>query len=156
MTFLSNRISREQMWMEMAHTVAKRSTCMRLSVGCVLVSQRNVLSIGYNGPPAGELHCTGQTCCPPGQGCMRSIHAEINAFQKINPMRNLTPIEVYVTDSPCPDCFDLITRPWWGVKSIYFSTLYRINDHLRHPNINIYCMTKSGYITNYQTGELVC
>lgn len=143
--------------MEMAHTVAKRSTCMRLSVGCIVVSDKNIVAFGYNGPPAGEPHCTGQTCCPPGKGCVRSIHAEINAFQKLHGpgLRQHASMEVYVTDSPCPDCFDLITRPWWGVHAIYFTTLYRINDHLTHPTIRIYQITKSGYIIDYRSGELV-
>jgi dCMP deaminase len=155
-----NRITREQMFMEMAHVVAKRSTCMRLSVGCILVTDKNILSIGYNGPPAGEEHCTGRHCSPPGSGCVRAVHAEINAFEKIR-LRTLfdplapPPMDVYVTDSPCPLCFDLMTQPQWNVANIYFTTLYRLNSHLEHPAINIYQITPSGYVINYQSGELV-
>jgi dCMP deaminase len=141
--------------MEMAHVAAKRSTCMRLSVGCILVSNRNILSIGYNGPLAGEPHCTGRTCTLPGHGCVRAVHAEINAFEKIHGHPVTDPVYVYATDSPCPDCFDLMIKPWWKVSSIYFTTLYRLHDHLKHPTIAIYQMTPSGYVINHQTGELV-
>jgi dCMP deaminase len=149
------RITRQQMYMEIAHIVAKRSTCMRLSVGCILVSNKNITSIGYNGPPTGEPHCLGQSCTPAGHGCVRAVHAEINAFEKIHMTPIDDPLDIYVTDSPCPDCFDLMIKPWWKVQSIYFTTLYRLNDHLRHPTINLFQMTPSGYIINYQTGELI-
>jgi dCMP deaminase len=150
-----NRITREQMFMEIAHVVAKRSTCMRLSVGCVLVQNKNIVSVGYNGPPAGEPHCTGRGCSPPGQGCQRAVHAEINAFKKIKPGVTSAPLDVYATDSPCLECFEFMTQEWWKVSSIFFTTLYRVNAHLHHPHIGIYQITPSGYVIDYQSGELV-
>lgn len=46
-------------WMlELASVVAKRSTCLRRAVGCILVdSHGHVLSTGYNGVAAGMPHC---------------------------------------------------------------------------------------------------
>lgn len=52
-----NRISRDEMLMEMAETVAKRGTCSRLRVGCVVSRDGRVISTGYNGAPAGITHC---------------------------------------------------------------------------------------------------
>ena len=52
-----NRISRDEMLMEMAETVAKRGTCSRLRVGCVVSRDGRVISTGYNGAPAGIPHC---------------------------------------------------------------------------------------------------
>ena len=150
-----SRISRHQMFMDIAHTVAKRSTCMRLSVGCVLVSDKNIVSFGYNGPPAGEPHCTGRDCSSPAVGCLRAVHAEINAFKKIQPVKTNHPLDVYVTDSPCLDCFQFMVQPWWQVASIYFTSLYRINGHFRHPSIKLYQVTPSGYVIDYQSGELI-
>lgn len=44
--------------MELALTTAKRSTCCRRQVGCVLLNSRgHVLSTGYNGVAAGLPHC---------------------------------------------------------------------------------------------------
>lgn len=52
------RISRDDWAMEMAIITAKRSTCLRRSVGCVLLNKRgHVISTGYNGVAAGQPHC---------------------------------------------------------------------------------------------------
>ena len=52
------RLSRDAWAMELAQVTAKRSTCLRRAVGCVLVNARgHVLSTGYNGVAAGVPHC---------------------------------------------------------------------------------------------------
>lgn len=52
------RPSRDEYFSRMAELVATRSTCIRRSVGCVLVSARgHVLATGYNGVAAGLAHC---------------------------------------------------------------------------------------------------
>lgn len=52
------RISRDQWAMELALTTAKRTTCCRRGVGCVLLnSDGHVLATGYNGVAAGQAHC---------------------------------------------------------------------------------------------------
>ena len=76
------RISRHLMFMEIAHTVAKRATCMRLNVGAVLVADRQIVSIGYNGAPSGAPHCAGNEC-PGKHHCHETIHAEVNAVQHL-------------------------------------------------------------------------
>lgn len=54
-------------FMSMAFLVARRSTCLRRQVGCILVDQRNhVLATGYNGVAAGLPHCNEQTPVPGG------------------------------------------------------------------------------------------
>ena len=45
------RPDNDEYFMEMAHLVAKRSTCLRRHVGAVLVKDKRVLSTGYNGSP---------------------------------------------------------------------------------------------------------
>src|SRR5690349_19329192 len=49
------RPSWDNIWMDLAEALSKRSTCRRLSVGCVVVSEDNsaVLGIGYNGGAKG-------------------------------------------------------------------------------------------------------
>lgn len=161
-----NRISRPQMFMEIAHTVAKRATCMRLSVGAVIVSGRNIASIGYNGSPAGAEHCLGNEC--PGRfRCERTVHAEANAlaFAGDDP----GPFDMYVTDSPCEACYRQIVRDG-RTRRIFFSTPYRVNEHLAGfvRSINsedvmckmdeepeVYRITPSGYIMDWRTRELV-
>lgn len=44
--------------MELARVTAKRSTCCRRAVGCVLLDERgHVIGMGYNGVAAGMPHC---------------------------------------------------------------------------------------------------
>ncbi len=53
-----NRITRDEMLMEVAHVVAKRGTCSRLQVGAVFALEGRILVTGYNGAPRGMDHCT--------------------------------------------------------------------------------------------------
>ena len=56
------RPTRDQWAMEMACVTAKRSTCLRRNVGCVILNNRgHVLSTGYNGVAAGLPHCNDET-----------------------------------------------------------------------------------------------
>lgn len=51
------RISREQMLMDVAKVVAKRGTCSRAQVGVVFARDGRILGTGYNGAPPGMDHC---------------------------------------------------------------------------------------------------
>ena len=100
-----NRISREQAFMLTAGVWAQRSTCMRRNVAAVIVVYNHIVSIGYNGAPAGEPHCDGQTCVPPGlTGCIRAIHAEVNALNYLPQEFIRLPKQMYTTESPCIAC----------------------------------------------------
>lgn len=150
------RISRPQMFMEIAHTVAKRSTCMRLNVGAVIVKERRIVSIGYNGVPAGEPHCRGNHC--PGKlSCNLTTHAEANAIQFL-PEGIGYGLDLYVTDSPCSNCFDLINQDH-RFDRLFFSTPYRITDHLEKNlfdrGLEVYRIVPAGYIMDWHTKELV-
>ena len=147
---IDHRISRPKMFMEMAETVAKRSTCFRLNVGALVVENNNVVSIGYNGAPSGEEHCTGNLC--PGKlHCTRTIHAEDNAIRRVP--ANCNPTEIFVTDSPCEVCLKLIEER--GIKRVFFKTLYRINDHLNYFRGGVYQVTPAGYVVDYITKEIM-
>jgi dCMP deaminase len=151
-----NRISRPTMFMEIAHTVAKRATCMRLSVGAVMVHDRNIASIGYNGSPAGAEHCLGNSC--PGKlRCERTVHAEANALAFAGDTPG--PFDLYVTDSPCEACYRQLVRDG-RTRRIFFATPYRVNEHLEATSIegrpapDVYRITPSGYVMNWRTREL--
>lgn len=52
------RPNKDQWALELAQVTAKRATCLRRQVGCVLVNARgHVLATGYNGVAAGRPHC---------------------------------------------------------------------------------------------------
>lgn len=149
------RISRDQMYMEMARAASKRSTCFRASVGAILVEdKRKVLSIGYNGPAAGEPHCTGNVCSREGQGCHRSLHAEANALS-IAPLFNGY-LTMYCTHSPCHNCaMEMRGR---GVSRVVYENEYRdrepIEFMLKHGMI-VHRLSPSGYLIDAETKELV-
>lgn len=125
------RIDLDTWGLQLAMVCSSRSTCLRRSVGCVLVDKNgHVLSTGYNGVAKGEHHCnekwTGQIgpasgssgyphACPGAlspsgtnlDGC-HAIHAEQNALlQCRDPMAIHT---CYVTTSPCVTCVKLLTN----------------------------------------------
>lgn len=146
------RISRPQMFMEIAATVARRSTCFRLNVGAVIVHNRRIISIGYNGAPPGAPHCAGNDC-PGKHACHLTIHAEDNALRYCPDIDG--DFDLYVTDSPCSGCFEKI-RDDGRIKRIFFGTPYRITDHFDSVHdIEIYRVTPAGYIINWRTKELV-
>ena len=151
------RTTRSSMFIEIARVVSRRATCQRLSVGAVLVKGRSIVSIGYNGAPAGSPHCSGNDC--PGRfSCHETIHAEINALYHL-PDGVTGPLDLYVTDSPCAQCYQDIMQDN-RIKRIFFETPYRQTTHLdtipegwEAPEI--YRITPSGYVTNWRTKELV-
>jgi len=51
------RITREEMLMDVARVVARRGTCSRAQVGVVFAREGRILATGYNGAPRGLPHC---------------------------------------------------------------------------------------------------
>lgn len=118
-----SRPTREQWAMELAQVTARRSTCCRRQVGCVLLNAHgHVLSTGYNGVAAGQPHCNyHDPYCPEGlpfacEGAhavsgtqldkCQAIHAEQNALLQC---KNVYEIHTaYVTTSPCMTCTKLL------------------------------------------------
>lgn len=146
------RITRHHMFMEIAHTVAKRSTCMRLNVGAVLSDGKSIISIGYNGAPSGEPHCN-NTDCANGSPCTRTIHAEKNALERADGHKGL---DLYVTHSPCSDCY---TQLWVSqqVGRVFFGAPYRETNHLQDSlfDLPIYRVLPSGLVVEWATGEIM-
>lgn len=150
------------MFMEIAGVIAKRSTCFRGNVGALVVHDNSIVSIGYNGPPAGEPHCTGKTC-PTSNGCTRAIHAELNALERI-PIGVAGDVDLYTTHSPCENCavairnINKLTSGRITIKRLIFRDLYRINAHVKElffHGITINQLTPSGYVIDFRTGELI-
>lgn len=151
---LDNRISRHQMFMQIAEVVSRRSTCMRRNVGTVIVQHNNIISIGYNGPASGQPHCLGKECAPNGF-CQRAIHSEMNALTRMPPIDIGCELVMYTTESPCSTCaIAIIGSP---VTSIYYLHLYRVTEGIDRISRHLpaFRMTPSGYLINHTTGELV-
>ena len=56
------RPSWDEYFMRIAHEVAKRATCLRRSIGAVVVLDKRILATGYNGAPSGLPHCSETGC----------------------------------------------------------------------------------------------
>lgn len=104
-----SRITRDQMFMQIAHVVARRGTCDRARVGAVLTQDNNIVAIGYNGAPSGEPHCDEVGHKIDKGHCIRTIHAEVNCLSKEFPVKEGSWI-LYVTHFPCLNCVKEIVK----------------------------------------------
>ena len=118
------RVSWNRYFMNLAMQAATRSTCPRKHVGAVIVRDKTILSTGYNGSIRGAPHCTEVGCMIENDHCVRTVHAEANALvQAARHGIRLEGAEIYVTASPCFNCFKLIANA--GITTIYYGELYR-------------------------------
>ena len=83
------RIDKENYYLDIAETVAERSTCLRRLYGSIIVQNDEIISTGYNGAPRGRKNCADLNYCtreamniPSGQRyeLCRSVHAETNCI----------------------------------------------------------------------------
>ncbi len=83
------RVSKENYYLDIAETVAERSTCLRRKFGAIIVKNDIIVSTGYNGAPRGRKNCSDLQFCfrdklniPRGERyeLCRSVHAEQNAI----------------------------------------------------------------------------
>jgi len=125
------RPDNDEYFMEMAHLVAKRSTCLRRHVGAVLVKDKRVLSTGYNGSPKGTLHCEVKGCIreqmnvPSGtrHELCRGVHAEQNAIiQAAYFGVSVDGSTIYTTTYPCSMCAKILINA--GIKEVVYSEGY--------------------------------
>lgn len=146
------RPSRAHALMETAYIWARRSTCSRLSVGCVIHRSGRILVQGYNGAPSGLRHCDHKCTCPPGypytiqeagslpgevhrEGCpaplpcTRAVHAEQNAIAFAARWGvGLEGAELFCTNQPCLSCAQSIINA--GISKVWFHEPYRLQDGL--------------------------
>ena len=135
----NHRVSWEQYFMNIAKEVATRSTCNRKHIGAVIARDKNILATGYNGSIRGLAHCDDAGHEMENDHCVRTIHAEANAI--VQSARNGVRIEnseIYVTASPCYDCFKMIANA--GISTIYYAEFYRddrIKEHASELGIDL-------------------
>jgi len=108
--------------MKTAQLASVRSPCERLQVGCVLVKNNRLISMGYNGFLSGTDHVS----IVRDNHEQATIHAEINAVTDAAKRGvSIDGAEAYVTHYPCLNCFKALASS--GVKKIYYNTDYK-ND----------------------------
>lgn len=118
----------DKIFMELAINIARRSHCVKRHVGAVLTKETRIISIGYNGPPAGTHNCDEEW---PESGCERdsrgscslALHAEQNALMYA--VKNNTNVEgstIYLTLTPCLACARMILS--MGIKRVIYLYSY--------------------------------
>ena len=118
----------DSIFMNLATDLAQRSHCVKAQVGAVLTKDTRIISIGYNGPPAGTHNCDEEfpdVGCPRDSknSCSLALHAEENAI--LYAVKNGATLEgttLYLTLSPCLSCARLIFSS--GIKKVWFKNSY--------------------------------
>lgn len=118
-------------FMEIAHVVATRANCSRRKVAALIVSDRRIISTGYNGTPRGVTNCF-EGGCPRCSGTAPSgtsleecicVHAEQNAIcQAAYHGISVAGSTIYVTISPCLTCAKLIINA--GIREVVYGGDY--------------------------------
>ncbi|MDR1482826.1 MAG: dCMP deaminase family protein [Synergistaceae bacterium] len=135
----------DEYFMAMAKLASSRSTCNSRPTGAVVVSEKHILSTGYNGAPPGATHCLGHFmedgtpyCHSRFMGAdesskfdyCRAAHAEANAIAHAARMGiSLEGSRIYTTLSPCHTCMKLLAVA--GVRYIFFERDYDSSDKIR-------------------------
>ncbi len=126
------RPSWDEYFMDITDIVAKRSTCLRRTVGAIIVKDKHILTTGYNGAPRGLDNCLELNVClrqemkvPSGEKheICRGAHAEQNAI--VQAAYHGTKIEgatLYCTCMPCVMCAKMSINA--GIKRIVFKHFY--------------------------------
>jgi dCMP deaminase len=121
---------RDDYYMALAFTAARRANCRGRKVGAVLVKEDRVIATGYNGTPEGLANCL-------DGGCLRCadrdrfesgthydlcicVHAEANALLTAGRYGASTDATtVYTTDQPCFSCSKQLIQA--GVVKVFYA-----------------------------------
>jgi dCMP deaminase len=137
----------ETYFMDITKLVAKRSTCLRRSVGAVVVKDKRILATGYNGAPMGTRHCLDIGCLREKMGIpsgerhelCRGIHAEQNAIiQAAYHGVSIKDGMLFCTNLPCIICSKMIINA--GIKTIFYEDGYADDlsrDMLAEANVDL-------------------
>jgi dCMP deaminase len=151
----------DKFYMEIAEKMATKSKCSAKHVGCLLVKDNNILSIGINGTFPGAINCCDKFIKKPDGtwleyreddiyevdkdthhkwSLINEVHAEMNALAKAN--KNGVSVEgatAYVTHSPCYNCAKNLYT--FGIKTIFYRNAYddihEVKELLKNFDIKI-------------------
>jgi dCMP deaminase len=125
--------------MKTAETFAELSHARRLHVGAIVVKDDRIISIGYNGMPAGwDNNCEDEVLDSYSgfEGAIHNtrlktkpevLHAETNAIAKLaKSTESGDGAVLFVTHMPCLDCAKLIFQS--GIRRVFYRDSYRNTD----------------------------
>jgi dCMP deaminase len=128
----------DEYFMDIAHVVSKRGNCSRRKVAAVIVSDRRIISTGYNGTPRGIENCFEGGCprcasdAPSGENLGECIcaHAEENAIvQAAYHGIAVRGSALYCILSPCLMCTKMIINA--GITEVVYETEYHFTEQAR-------------------------
>jgi len=125
-------------YMDVAERFAQLSSAVRLQVGAIVVKDDRIISIGYNGMPAGwDNVCENIIGDDNGKPVLNSkpevLHAEANAITKLaRSSESGDGAAIFVTHAPCIDCAKLIYQS--GIATVYYKNEYRSTQGLDFLN----------------------
>ena len=116
-------------YMDVAERFAKLSSAKRLQVGAIVVKDDRIISIGYNGMPAGWTNeCENYIQLSDDTITTKTkpevIHAEANAIAKLaKGNESGDGSSMFLTHAPCIDCAKQVYTA--GIKKVYYRNSYR-------------------------------
>jgi dCMP deaminase len=117
-------------FMDTAKRFAQLSSAKRLQVGAVVVKDNRIISIGYNGMPAGWTNECEEDLYDDNGDFLKNqtkdevIHAEANAIAKLaRDGESGLGTDVFCTHAPCIQCAKIMYGA--GVKKVYYRASYR-------------------------------
>jgi dCMP deaminase len=130
----------KQTYMKTAKVFSELSHARRLHVGAIVVKDDRIISIGYNGMPAGwDNNCEDPVYDFNSNGKMdvvglktkpEVLHAESNAIAKLAKSNNSgLGADLFVTHSPCLDCAKLIYQS--GIRRVWYGANYRDDSGIK-------------------------
>jgi dCMP deaminase len=127
-------------YMDVAERFSQLSSAKRLHVGAIVVKDDRIISIGYNGMPAGWSNECEYTL---PDGSLKSkpevLHAERNALDKLaRGTESGMSAMMFVTHAPCIECAKSIYGA--GIHTVYYRDKYRDTaglDFLQQAGVNV-------------------
>jgi dCMP deaminase len=119
-------------YMDVAERFAELSSARRLHVGAIVVKDDRIISIGYNGMPAGwDNDCEYEVIVEEDDDYTTELktkpevlHAETNAIAKLAKSNESgMGATMFITHAPCLDCAKLIFQS--GISSVLYRNSYR-------------------------------
>ena len=116
-------------YMKTAETFAELSYARRLHVGAIVVKDDRIISIGYNGMPAGwDNNCENVIQHSDDTTSLKTkpevLHAETNAIAKLAKSNESgLGATMFITHAPCLDCAKLIYQS--GIGHVLYRDSYR-------------------------------
>lgn len=127
------RIKLKEIYISTAEMWAARSTCLRASVGGILVLDGRIVASGFNGSPTRLPHCFDEGCLiqvrDGRECCLRALHCEAAIISFCSKHSISTDgCDLWITLFPCYDCAKLLINA--GIKNIFYREKYSGFDGL--------------------------